>query len=261
MKKFIFLLAILCCTFSCFQGRKTPPPAEPAGKDTIYPLGFCTDSFRVVTGTLSNGDNFTSWVTRLGLSREKALALSEACDSVFDVRKLRAGNSWSAYYADSTLSHIVYDNSKIQQTIFDCQDSLAVRRYDKPVQIVEKKADVTIATSLWNDMIDAGASPELIVELSEIYAWTVDFFGLQKGDRFRVRYSETLCEGESVGISRISYAEFLRGETCLPAIYFDQGDGGNTYWNEKGESLRKAFLKAPLKFNRISSGFGSASTA
>ena len=86
-------------------------------------------------------------------------------------------------------------------------------------------------------------------------AWTVDFFGLQKDDRFRVVYTENMCEGESVGIDRINYAEFLRGDVCLPAVYFDQGDGGNKYWNQKGESMRKAFLKAPLKFTRISSGY------
>jgi murein DD-endopeptidase MepM/ murein hydrolase activator NlpD len=104
-------------------------------------------------------------------------------------------------------------------------------------------------------MISAGAPAQLIVDLSDIYAWTVDFFGLQKGDRFRVLYSENMVEGASAGIAGIWYAEFLRGDTVLPAIFFDQGDGGYKYWNQKGESMRKAFLKAPLKFSRISSGF------
>ena len=257
MKRLIYAILILCCTFSCIRGRKTPPPLETAAaKDTVYPLGFCTDSFRVVQGSIATGDNFTSWLTALGLTREQTLEMAQRCDSVFDVRKLRAGNSWSAYYADSArLSYVVYDNSKIRQTVFRCEDSLAVWNYDKPVESVQKKADVTISSSLWNDMTEAGASPELITDLSDIYAWTVDFFGLQKGDRFRLIYHEDICEGESVGISRVDYAEFLRGETVLPAIYYDRGDGGNLYWNEKGESLRKAFLKAPLKFTRISSGF------
>ena len=231
--------------------------AEPVPqKDTVYPLGFCTDSFRVVSGKIANGDNFVAWVTRLGLASARAHALAQACDTVFDVRKLRAGNTWSAYYRDSTaLQYIVYDNSRTHKTVFRCQDSLAVWRYDKAVRLLDRQADVTISSSLWNDMVAAGASVELIGEIADIYAWTVDFFGLQKGDRFRILYTERMCEGESVGIGRVRYAEFHRGETCLPAIWFDQGDGGNVYWNEKGESMRKAFLKAPLKFNRISSGF------
>ncbi len=248
----IFVLAVTSCNW--FHRKSVESPETV--KDTVYPLGFCTDSFEVVTGSIKAGDTFSAWVTRLGVPRERMLALTQACDTVFDVRKLRAGNSWSAYYADSTnLRYIVYDNSRTRQTVFQIQDSLAVWRYDKQIETVQKTADVTITSSLWNDMIAAGASPELIVDLADVYAWTVDFFGLQKDDRFRVVYTENMCEGESVGIDRINYAEFLRGDVCLPAVYFDQGDGGNKYWNQKGESMRKAFLKAPLKFTRISSGY------
>ena len=257
MKRFLLILIPFLLVFSCTErgGKGVVPEPEPQ-KDTIYPLGFCTDSFRVVTGKIANGDNFVAWVTRLGLSPVEAVSLVQACDSVFDVRKMRAGNTWSAYYKDSTeLHYLVYDNSRVLQTVFRCRDSLAVWKYEKSIEILEKTADVTISSSLWNDMTAVGASVDLIGEIADIYAWTVDFFGLQKGDRFRILYRERLCEGESVGIDRVEYAEFLRDSTCLPAIYFDQGDGGNVYWNEKGESMRKAFLKAPLKFTRISSGY------
>ncbi len=259
MKRILFAIALAACAVSCFQngGRNAAVVEESAPqKDTVYPLGFCTDSFSVVTGTIPNGDSFIGWMTRLGVSQQDAHALTFTCDSVFDVRKLRAGNSYEAYYKDSTeLRYVVYDNSRVRQTVFQVKDSLAVWTREKEVETVEKSADVTIESSLWNDMVAAGASPALIVELSDIYAWTVDFFGLQKGDRFRMLYHEQYCEGESIGIDRVDYAEFLRGESCLPAVYYDQGDGGNTYWNEKGESMRKAFLKAPLKFTRISSGY------
>ena len=83
----------------------------------------------------------------------------------------------------------------------------------------------------------------------------MDFFGLQKGDRFRVLYEEKICDGEVIAVDTVRYAVFTRGKEDLPSIMFDQKDGGNIYWNEKGESMRKAFLKAPLKFSRISSGF------
>lgn len=254
MKRLPFILLILLAV-SCGPGKTTKADIAPQ-KDTVYPLGFCTDSFRVVSGEIKPGDNFIAWVTGLGMPTDRAHALLSACDTVFDVRKLRAGNTWKAYYRDSTaLSYIVYDNSRTLRTVFSCADSTAAWKYQKEVISVEKKADVTITSSLWNDMTAAGESPALISELADIYAWTVDFFGLRKGDRFRLLYTENICEGESVGIDRVSYAEFLRDSTVLPAIYFDQGDGRNKYWNEKGESMRKAFLKAPLKFTRISSGY------
>lgn len=253
------ILLILLSALSCLPGRNRGGAAteqEVAVKDTVYPLGFCTDSFTVVSGNIKSGDNFTAWLTRLGASAQQAHALSGVPDSIFDVRKLRAGNAYKAYYRDSSaLQYVVYSNSQVRETIFSLRDSIHVWAYERPVEIVTKTADVTINSSLWNDMIAAGATPDLIVSIADIYAWTVDFFGLQKGDRFRILYSERMCEGESIGIEKVSYAEFHRGETCLPAVYFDQGDGGNTYWNEKGESMRKAFLKAPLKFTRISSGY------
>ena len=256
VKKLFCIILLALSVLACTQKRESAVVEPEVQKDTVYPLGFCTDSFRVVSGKIANGDNFVAWITRLGASQQEAHALTQVCDTVFDVRKMRAGNSWNAYYRDSTqLSYVVYDNSRIRQTVFQVRDSLAVWTCEKTVELIRKSADVTINSSLWNDMVAAGASPDLITEVADIYAWTVDFFGLQKGDRFRILYDERLCEGESIGIERVDYAEFLRDTTCLKAVFYDQGDGGNTYWNEKGESMRKAFLKAPLKFNRISSGY------
>jgi murein DD-endopeptidase MepM/ murein hydrolase activator NlpD len=98
----------------------------------------------------------------------------------------------------------------------------------------------------------------LILKLTDIFAWTVDFFGLQKDDRFRIIYDENEVEGESIGIDTVYFARFTSGDDDKFAVMFDQGDGGNVYWDEKGESLRRAFLKAPLEFKRISSGFSYA---
>ena len=254
--KSILSVLILCgalgaCHWGGRRGGSEPPQAQ---KDTVYPLGFCTDSFSVKSGVVENGETFTGLMIRLGLSSKDAYSVYEKCDKVFDVRKMQAGKRWDAYYADSSaLKYVVYHNDKVLSTVFRCCDTVYTVR--KEVILKERTADVTITSSLWNDMIEAGVSPMMIVELADIYAWTVDFFGLQEGDRFRVLYRERLCEGEVVGIDGIDYAEFLRGSTVLPAVFFDQGDGRNSYWNEKGESMQKAFLKAPLKFTRISSGF------
>ena len=253
----VFILFLL--TLSCnWGGRRAAAPVEEPEekKDTVYPLGFCTDSFTRADGKVPEGATFSGLMGSLGLSGEDTYKLIKASDSLFDVRKFRAGAAWQAYYQDSTiLRYFVYEENRVRSIIFKCMDSLAAWAYDKPVERQEKVADVTINTSLWNDMLDAGASPLVIVELADIYAWTVDFFGLQKGDRFRLLYHQDLCEGEVFKIADVEYAVFSRGEKDSHALYFDQQDGGNKYWNEKGESMRKAFLKAPLKFTRISSGF------
>ncbi|MBO4634078.1 MAG: peptidoglycan DD-metalloendopeptidase family protein [Bacteroidales bacterium] len=259
MRKLAIIALLFVLTLSCNWGnRRSVPAPEPEEmvNDTVYPLGFCTDSFMRVSGTVATGATFSGFMAGLGISGEDTYKLIHASDSIFDVRKFRAGNAWEAYYADSTtLQYLVYQDSRVRSIIFQCRDSLAAWKYEKPVERQEKVADITIHSSLWNDMLDAGASPLIIVELADIYAWTVDFFGLQEGDRFRVLYNQDVCEGEVFRIVDVPYAVFSRNGKDFPALFFDQQDGGNKYWNEKGESMRKAFLKAPLKFTRISSGF------
>ena len=247
------LLAVPSCNRS--GGQVEPEPQ----KDTILPLGFLTDAYQVDSSRVHDGETFSGLLGRLGLGARDSYTLVQRSDSIFDVRRMRAGNPVEAYYsADSSgrrLEYLVYHNDRVRSTIFKCRDSLSAWVFDKPVEKVRKTADITITSSLWNDMIAAGASPLLIVELADIYAWTVNFFGLQDGDRFRVIYNQTESEGQVISIDNIEFAIYDSGTFSASAIRFDQGDGGNKYWNEKGESLRKAFLKAPLRYNRISSRF------
>ena len=258
MKRLLLLLSCLCLLAACHRPAGTPDEGE-VQQDSIPALGFWTEDYLQEAGTVRSGETFTGLMTRFGMSAQDAFQLARCCDSLFDVRKMRAGNAVTAYYtADSTsrtLEYLVYESDRIHSTVFKCRDSLALWGYDKPVEERSRYADVEIQSSLWNDFLAAGASPLLVMELDDIFAWTVDFFGLQKGDRFRTFYDETLVDGEVIGIRAVNYASYQRGDKQLYAIRFDQGDGGNKYWNEKGESLKKAFLKAPLKFTRISSRF------
>jgi murein DD-endopeptidase MepM/ murein hydrolase activator NlpD len=95
---------------------------------------------------------------------------------------------------------------------------------------------------------------ELILSLADVYAWTIDFYHLQKGDAFKVIYTERLVEGKFVGIDRIIAAEFTHRKSPLRAYLFES-DGTDDYYDDEGNSLRKAFLRAPVKFSRISSRY------
>lgn len=222
------------------------------------PMGFPRDRYDCVEGKIANGSYFGRLMnTDLGIPMSRVNRLA-AADSVFDVRKMRAGNTYRAYYTQDSLhrlDYVVYDENRISSIVFRVDSLPMVWRYDRPVEIRRCAADATIESSLWNDMQKAGASPLIILELSDIYAWTVDFFGIQPGDRFRVLYDEKVCEDEVIAIDTVRYAEYIRGDHVQPAIMFNQKDTGNIYWNDKGESLRRAFLKAPLEFKRISSTF------
>ena len=219
-------------------------------------MGFNPDTLSVKEGVVKNGDFFSTLLSSLGMPNP--YALTEASSSVFDVCKFRIGHDYKAYYKDGVLHYFVYHHDRTRRIVFDCKAPYSAWVYDIPVTYVERYADVTINSSLWNDMVAADVAPEVSIILSDIYAWTIDFFGLQKGDRFRVLYQEKRCDGKIVGIDTVRYAIFSHNKTDFSAIRFDQKDGGNQWWNDKGESMKKAFLKAPLKFSRISSGFSYA---
>ncbi|MCH5173842.1 MAG: M23 family metallopeptidase [Bacteroidales bacterium] len=260
LRLFGAVLALIWLTASCGQGSEGASEGTDAVslQDAPSLLGFRTEDFAADSSKVRDGETFSGLMARLGMKGVDSYVLAQRCDSIFDVRRMRAGNAVEAYYSkDSarTLEYVVYHNDRIRSTVFRCRDSLHAYLSDRPVVSERRIADVTIRSSLWNDMKAAGASPLLIVELADIYAWSVNFFGLQGGDRFRLIYNQTLCDGEVVKIDSIEFAVYDSGTFRAAAIRFDQRDGGNKYWNEKGESLRKAFLKAPLRYNRISSGF------
>lgn len=251
--------ALLCLCVACGRKEASQEVEVIDIEESAAPaLGFVPDSLDMRSGEVKNGQFFSTLLGGLGLSQQEAYNLTEATKEIFDVKTLRVGKQYRAYYKDSVLKYLVYDRDKASSIVFDCTSPYGAWVYEKPETVEQRYADVTISSSLWVDMRAAGVSPLLIVSLSDIYAWTVDFFALQKGDRFRVLYEERMCDGEVIAVDTVRYAVFSHGGDDFPMVMFDQKDGGNMWWNEKGESMRKAFLKAPLNYSRISSGFSYA---
>ena len=265
MKKillFTCLATLVLLSSGCRRGRVTVGPIEAV---PVPAIGFFPEWYTADSSVVRSGDSFTGLMNRLGLGASDAYTLTQRCEGIFDVRKLRAGNQVQAYYETTpggakALRYVVYVEDRVHSSVFRCFDSLAVWRVEKPVEHVRRHTDVTINSSLWNDMIAAGGSPNLIMTLADIYQWSVNFFALQKGDSFRMIYSESLCEGESVGIDTLHFCLYkAAGGKEVAAVRFDTGVGGrSTYWDKGGESLKRMFLKAPLKYNRISSRFSYA---
>lgn len=257
------LLSALVCGFivsSCTScGSSSSPNVEDEVEEESWPLGFCTDTLSVDTLSVRSGETLSHLFTSLGLSDNQSYDLVQSADSVFSVKMLRSGKRCFAYSADTLgIRYLVYEKDNVNSVVFRCFSPYGAWNVAKEIKTSLEYADVTINSSLWVDMREAGASPLLILSLSDIYAWTVDFFGLQKGDRFRVVYDLQSVEGEAIAVDTVRTAQYIRGNDTLRCYMFNLGDGGNVYWNEKGESMRKTFLKAPLHFSRISSGFSYA---
>ena len=232
-------------------------PPDTAAVEEIYEYNIPISEYRKTEGTIRRGEFFSTLMTRLGASQSDIYALDAKSKGVFDMRQIKVGYHYHAYYAPGepdTLAYVVYEKDNTSYVVFSLRDSLSVQVFEKDITSVTDYVEVEINYSLWQDIVDSGAPALLAISLADIYAWSIDFFGLQKGDSFRAVYEKTMCDGEVLDVERVLYAEFRHGGDVFRSYWFDNGSG-NYYWNEKGESMRKAFLRAPLSYTRISSGF------
>lgn len=223
-----------------------------------YEYGLAIDSFRVDTGYVREGETLGGILRKCGATREQLTHVLGLDRGQFDVRTIRAGKRYLAcYQPDSVLLYWIYQPDIKTAKVLHLTDSLHVEHHEKPVEIRARYAEATIESSLWNAMITNGLPADLALELSEIYAWTIDFFGLQKDDSIRVYYEEQYVDSTRIGIGHIYAAHFYHGRRWQDAYWFENEDIRG-YFDGDGNSLKKAFLKAPLNYKRISSHFSYA---
>jgi murein DD-endopeptidase MepM/ murein hydrolase activator NlpD len=266
--KYWVILFLLLVTVSCNQLSRKEPPIPGLPVDTILKtppaaqnllFGIPADSYIVVTGRIKPNRFLPDLLSRNSITLEQIEILLKNSREVFDVRKMRSGNNYTLLLDKDSARrarYFIYEHDPAIYYIFSFNDSLNITPYREKITSVVRYSSGTIKTSLWETLVEEGLNQELSNYLSDIYAWTVDFFGLQKGDGFKVIYEERYIGTNSIGISRVFGAEFNCSGKKIYAIPLIQ-DGKESYYDTTGNSLRKAFLKAPLKFSRISSGFSS----
>ena len=259
----IFLVSLgLCIVMLNLNKRETLklseiPEEEQAEPIIIYRYGLPVDSFEIITGKVRNNQLFSSLLTDLGLSYAKIDLAVKKGKEIFDFRKFRAGNAYTGFKSGDSLCYFVYETDAINFTVFQFRDCIRIWTGVKDIDTIRITFAGSIRTSLWNTFKDNSVNPLLANILSDIYAWSIDFFGLQTGDSMRVIYDEYYVDSVSMGIGRVHGAWFRHMGTDFWAIPFVQ-DSTESFFDEHGKSLRKAFLKSPLKFSRISSRFSSS---
>ncbi len=226
-----------------------------------YLYGICIDSLDVKEDHIKKNEFLANILQREGVSYNVIDHIAKKHRDVFDVRKIKAGNKYAFLMTrDSipTAKYWIYEIDNISYAVFGLTDSLPAWKGEKEVITRVNKVEVEIKSSLWKDMADAGSEANLILELSDIYAWTIDFFGIQPGDSCKVIYEKLYIDDDTVsfGIGDVLAAYFKSGGESKYAFRFTQ-DGRKEYFDENGDNLRKAFLKAPLNYRRISSKFSN----
>ncbi len=227
-----------------------------------YAYGICIDSLALNHYKIEKGNHLSSILLDLGFTGSDAEQITETISPLYPPSKLQIGNKYATITTPdsaSTIEYLVFEKSKTDYIVVDlCSDSLKVHESTKPVTLQRRYVEGTINSSLWNTIIESGASPMLALKISDLYAWQVDFFDTKQGDSFRLIYDEAWIDDTTfLEIASIEGALFNHQGREYIAVPFEQ-DSTREYFDEEGNSLRKEFLKAPLDFFRISSKFTNA---
>ena len=258
----IVLVVVALAFADLYRTRLSAPPVidEVYAPEPRMEYGIVVDSFRVVKDVVKPGENLSYILSRYNIGPGDIDKLVKKSEGIFNLRNFKAGNNYTVLCNEDSLSracYFIYEATPTTYVVFETGDSIHIHTGEKEVLRRRRSASGTISSSLWNAMVQAGGSPNLTLEMSEIYAWSIDFYSIQPGDNFAVLYEELMVDDQPIGLGNIISARFYHGGHDLYAYRFIQDEQAD-YFDENGQSLRKAFLKAPLRYSRISSRFSNS---
>tara|TARA_B100000900_G_scaffold407272_1_gene419679 strand:+ start:917 stop:2140 length:1224 start_codon:yes stop_codon:yes gene_type:complete len=223
--------------------------------------GFDFNKFFVNEKKIKRGDTFGSILESNGIDYPEVHNILQNIKNQVSVKKLNIGKKYFILFSDDSIrrpEYFIYTNDITSFLYIKLKDSIYGKKVNKPIKIRELDAKGVIESSLYETMISNGYNEQLSYYLSDIYAWTIDFFRLQKGDRFKVLYQEKFVDDTiSIGISKILAASFEHKGKIIEAYEFkvDSVKGITDYFDADAKNLRRAFLKAPVSFGRVSSRY------
>lgn len=247
---FIFSLLIISCNQNTHEQDNTH------FEQVIYDqYGIEADSFKVEYKTIKKNETLADILSPFNVDYNLITKIYNETKSIFDFRKIQPNKSYAVYLnndSSTSLHAFVYEISKVKYIRVQLLDSLVIELKTREIELREKSISGTINSSLYQTLIDANSSIVLAGELAEVFAWQIDFYTIQKGDKFYAVYNEKYVNNEAVGIGDILVAKFIHKNNEFNAYLFTQNDK-KEYFDEEGNSLQKEFLKAPVKYSRISS--------
>lgn len=262
MRNLILALFTISFFTACENRSKDLAMAIPLEDEPInIQYGYILDDFNVVRDTIRSGDTFGDILLSNGVPHEKIMEVATNFRDSFDVRRMRVGQPYVLLNSKDSLNAtqvFVYETNKVDYAVVDFRESVSINNFQKPVTYKEREASGVITSSLSATMEEQNLSPYMTDQLANIYAWTINFFKLQPGDRFKVLYTEKFINDSiSAGLHEIKAAYFEHRGKPLYAFKFDSDSPENVsgYYDEQANNLKRAFLKAPVKFSRISSRY------
>ena len=236
------------------------PVEEKEAEEKVLKFGLPVDNYTISYDTIKPNQTLATVLYGFGFTSKQIYELTQCPDSVFDARKIRPGQVCALFTSnDSTQTphYLVFEESAKRYVTFDLLDRYKATLNTIPGEWRESEVAGMVESSLWEAMAENNASPQLAVQMSHIFGWSIDFFGIQKGDKFRLVYAQEFVEDKPLNNYRIIAASFCASDNLVYAIPFTQ-DGEELFYNIDGNSLEGAFLKAPLDFYRITSKFSNS---
>lgn len=261
LNKKTIIASLLVLSLGCKEEKKVVQkfaiPAPQIARMSGNLFGFVVDEdTKVEKSKVGKNQSFASFLAAHKIDTDKIKELLCQATAYMDVSKMQAGKpvTFVKERESDSVHYFVYEKSKSEYVVFDLQDTVNVFERKREIQTIRREVAVQLNTSIFNSLDAAGLNPEIATRTSEILQYSFDFFKIKKGDIFRIVFDEMVCDGKSMGVTDIHAVSFVHGGKEFQAYRYEK-DGKEVYYDENGNSLRRAFLKAPLKFTRISSGF------
>ena len=263
------LASLLCllATAAIFSSlvSSAPAPGSPTLSPTAFPIveptvryGVALDTFTVSVDTIRYGQTLSDILLGLDMDPKQVFTAAENFNAMLDVRNLRAGRTYQLLDDEDTpgMDFLVYSPTVYRYVRLDLQNSGLDEFVEMPVTISERLAAGQIESSLWNAMVDAGHSFSLTDKMEDALQWSVDFYHVHQGDAFQLVYEQEYVHDKEAGFGKVRAARYSTGGKDIYAFYFQSEDGTQSgYFGLDGEPMKSTFLKAPVRYSRISSSY------
>ncbi len=226
------------------------PPAPEVDE-----YGLKTANLEILDDEIKRNESFYIILNNQGGTPEKIYDIQQTAKGIVKLNRMIPGQNYRLYRDDSGVFAFVWHRSATEYTTINWKDDITIDNGTIPVETVIRTVSGTIHSSLANALMEQEVSQRLVVELANIYAWTVDFYALQMGDKFKAVYEDKYVNGEYIGIGKVRAAEFVHRGDEKRAYFYDFGEDSG-YYDGEGNSMRRAMMRVPFEYNpRISSSF------
>ena len=261
MRKVVVLIVTFILLLSCNKSENETPEVVTKPQRIVEQFGFKFNDFNVHHDTIQKGDTFGSIIDKQNIGDKQVYDIIDKVKDSFDVRKVRIGKPFTLLRSKDRykkLQAFIYQPDRGTYYVIDFRDSISVYKKARPILIKRRTIAGSLDGSLSEALSKEGVDNALANKLTKVYAWSIDFFKLKKGDKFGITFTERYIDDTIYdGVDSLKAAFFEYKGKRIYAFPFAQNEasGKVDYYDEEGKALKNFFLKAPLKFVNITSHF------